>query len=231
MTDSKITQLTEDTSPLTTYLFVMVQNPGTTPATVKVVASNVAAAILAYTNSLTEKSAFTLSDELVIYDVANSVAKKVTLSNFLLDEDNMSSDSATKGATQQSIKAYSDSATQTMTNKRITKRSVTVTVAATPTINTDNGDIFRIGVTGDLLDLAITSMTTNLSGAPTHGQMIAIEFLDDGTGRAITWGASFRSTDIGTLPTTTTASKLLRVLLMYDSADSIWECVGVSEEA
>lgn len=38
----------------------------------------------------------------------------------VLDEDNMASNSDTQLATQQSIKAYSDSATQTMTNKTLT---------------------------------------------------------------------------------------------------------------
>ena len=109
-------------------------------------------------------------------------------------------------------------------------RVVTVTVAATPAINVDNGDVFRVGVTGDLLDLAVTSMTTNLTGTPRHGQKIIVEFLDDGTARAITWGASFRSTNVGTLPTTTVLSKLLRAGFMWDSVDSKWDCVAVASE-
>lgn len=121
--------------------------------------------------------------------------------------------------------------TETLTNKRVTKRSVTVTISATPAINTDNGDVFRIGVSPNFLNAAITSMTTNLSGTPTHGQMMCVEFLDDGTPRAITWGASFRSTDSGTLLATTVANKLSRVLLQRDSADSKWDCVGVTTEA
>ena len=121
--------------------------------------------------------------------------------------------------------------TQTLTNKRITKRSVTVTVAAEPAINTDNGDVFRIGTSGDLIDLAITSLTTNLSGTPTHGQMICLEFLDDGTARAISHGASFRAGTNFALLTTTVLSKLSRELFQWDSADSKWDCVGVWTEA
>lgn len=49
--------------------------------------------------------------------------------------------------------------TDTLTNKRVTKRVVVTTQSATPSINTDNGDIFQI--TG--LAQAITSMTTNLT--------------------------------------------------------------------
>lgn len=116
---------------------------------------------------------------------------------------------------------------ETLTNKRITPRVTDEASSATPTINTDNSDVHRITA----LATAITSMTTNLSGTETHGQKLIVEILDNGTSRAITHGASFRSTDIGTLPTATTISKLLRVGYMYDTADSIWECVAVSNEA
>ena len=114
--------------------------------------------------------------------------------------------------------------TQTLTNKRIQKRPVTVTQHATPTINTDNGDIFNI--TG--LAQAITSMTTNLSGTPVDGEMILIQITDNGTARAIAWGASFASTVEASLPVTTVLGKRLRTYLMYNSATSDWECQGTT---
>lgn len=64
---------------------------------------------------------------------------------------------AVEGVTIPSI-----SSTDTLTNKRITKRLVSTTQSATPAINTNNGDIFTI--TG--LAQAITSFTTNLTGTP-----------------------------------------------------------------
>jgi hypothetical protein len=73
--------------------------------------------------------------------------------------------------------------TETLTNKRITKRVVSTTQSATPSINTDNGDIFEI--VG--LAQAITSMTTNLTGTPVEGQMFQVIIKDNGTARAITW--------------------------------------------
>lgn len=118
--------------------------------------------------------------------------------------------------------------TQTLTNKRAQKRKVVVTVSATPTINTDNGDIFRIGVTGALLTLAITSMTTNLSGTPVDGEMILVIFLDNGTARAITWGASFADGGLIALPLTTVISTELSVLLQWSSEASKWLCKGVA---
>lgn len=67
------------------------------------------------------------------------------------------------------------SSTNTLTNKRVTKRLVTTTQSATPTINTDNGDIFKI--TG--LAQAITSFTTNLSGTPVEGDLMMIQITDN----------------------------------------------------
>jgi hypothetical protein len=144
----------------------------------------------------------------------------------------MVSDSATKVPTQQSVKAYVDTnaitttSTATLTNKRITKRVTTITSSATPTVNTDNCDVVTITALGE----AVTSMTSGLSGTPTNFQTLIYRILDDGTGRAITWGASFSAKGVD-LPTTTTASKLLTVGFIYNTVTSDWECVASSEEA
>jgi hypothetical protein len=114
---------------------------------------------------------------------------------------------------------------QTLTNKRITNRVTTIVSSATPTINTDNCDAVDITV----LATDITSMTTNLTGTPTNFQKLIIRIKDNGTARAITWGASFAS--IGaTLPTTTVLGKLVTIGLIYNTTTSLWECVAVSQE-
>lgn len=118
------------------------------------------------------------------------------------------------------------SSTHTLTNKRVTPRVGTTTSSATPTINTDNVDAFSITA----LATNITSMTTNLSGTPTDFQKLLIRILDNGSARTIAWGASFASKG-ATLPTTTTANKLLTVGLIYNSVTALWECVAVAEEA
>ncbi len=112
------------------------------------------------------------------------------------------------------------SSTNTLTNKRITRRVTTTNApGATPTTNTDNVDVMNF--TG--LNAAITSMTTNLSGTPVDGDLIMFRFTDDGTARAITWGASFAATTIA-LPTTTVISTMLRVGFQYSG--STWKCIA-----
>ena len=116
--------------------------------------------------------------------------------------------------------------TQTFTNKRITQRVLAITSSATPTINTDNYD----AVTITALAEAITSFTTNLSGTPTNFQKLIIRIKDNGTARAITWGASFEAKGVA-LPTTTVKSKVLTVGFIYDTVTSKWGCVASCVEA
>lgn len=121
-------------------------------------------------------------------------------------------------------KAVSKTGTETLTNKRITKRAGSTASSATPTINTDNVDVYRLTAQA----AAITSFTTNLSGSPNHDDSLIIEITDDGTARAITWGASFESSGNVTLPSTTVVSTLLRVHFLYNAATSKWTCVGIA---
>ena len=117
------------------------------------------------------------------------------------------------------------SSTSTLTNKRITARVSTEASSATPTSNTDNVDMHSI--TAQAVD--ITSMTTNLSGTPTNWQKMIYRIKDDGTGRAITWGASFQDAGVA-LPATTVANKLLTVGFHYDTVVSKWWCVASVSE-
>lgn len=112
--------------------------------------------------------------------------------------------------------------TDTLTNKRVTPRVSTTTSSATPTINTDNVDMY--GLTAQAVD--ITSFTTNLSGTPTDGQKLWI-YIVGTAARAITWGASFESSTV-TLPTTTVTTNRLDVGFVWNSATSKWRCVAVA---
>lgn len=112
------------------------------------------------------------------------------------------------------------SSTNTLTNKRITKRVGTTTSSATPTINTDNVDYYSL--TAQTAD--ITSFTTNLSGTPTDAQTLWISITGTAA-RAITWGASFESSTV-TLPTTTVSTDRLDVGFVWNAATSKWRCVA-----
>jgi hypothetical protein len=114
-------------------------------------------------------------------------------------------------------------ATQTLTNKWAKPRIGTTASSATPSINTDTVDQYNITA----LAAAITSMTTNLTGTPVDGQQLLIRFLDNGTARAITWGASFTSSGVATLLATTVINKTHMVGLIYDSNKALWVCMAV----
>lgn len=105
-------------------------------------------------------------------------------------------------------------------------RVTTIASSATPTINTDNCNC----VTITALAADITSMTTNLSGTPVNFQKLMIRIKDNGTARAITWGAKFEAVGVA-LPTTTVISKRLTVGFIYDTVTAKWGCVASVQEA
>lgn len=114
--------------------------------------------------------------------------------------------------------------TATLTNKRWTARVGSTTSSATPTINTDNFDIYKI--TAQTVD--ITSFTTNLTGTPVDGDVLEIQITGTAT-RNITWGSSFVSSTV-TLPTATVSTATLTVVFQYYTTSSYgnnkWVCAS-----
>lgn len=116
----------------------------------------------------------------------------------------------------------SPSSTVTLTNKRITKRVLSITLnTATPTIDTDSYDVIHI----TSQSTNITSFTTNLSGTPVDGDKLLISITDTGTPITITWGASFEN-GADTLPTGTVASTRLDIGLFWNTDTSKWRCMA-----
>lgn len=114
------------------------------------------------------------------------------------------------------------SATNTLTNKRITKRVLALSAgSATPAINTDSYDVVHITAQS----AAITSFTTNLTGTPVDGDTLRISITDNGTARALTWGTSFEASTVA-LPTTTVISTRLDVGFFWNTETSKWRCVA-----
>jgi hypothetical protein len=119
--------------------------------------------------------------------------------------------------------------TQTLTNKRVTPRAVSITGAAGGTITPtgDTADQYNITALGAAATFAIPS------GTPTDGQKLSIRIEDNGTGRALTWTTSAGGYRVigTTLPTTTTATKTIYVGCVYNSNDSFWDVVAVATQA
>lgn len=122
--------------------------------------------------------------------------------------------------------ASKNSATATLTNKRVTKRVVSTTSTATLTIDSDSYDMAVLTAQAAALSIA------NPTGTPTDGQQLLIRVNDNGTARAITWsGNQWRAIGV-TLPTTTVISKTLYVGAIWNnSADSKWDVIAVAQEA
>lgn len=118
------------------------------------------------------------------------------------------------------------SSTNTLTNKRITQRVTTFVSDPAPAVNTDNCD----AVTITALAVAISTMSTNLTGTPTNFQKLVYRIKDNGAPRTINWGASFQAMGVA-LPTTTVISKVLTIGFIYDTVSAKWGCVASCVEA
>jgi hypothetical protein len=114
--------------------------------------------------------------------------------------------------------------TQTLENKRVTKRIGTTASSATPTPSADNHDQYNVTA------LAAAATFGAPTGTPTDGQRLIIRVKDNGTARTLAYNAIYRAIGV-TLPTTTTISKTIVLGCIYNSADSKWDVVAVAEEA
>lgn len=129
-----------------------------------------------------------------------------------LDEDDMASDSATKAASQQSIKTYVGKQT-----------SIASSATPAPTGDAKHNELY-------ITALAAAAAFANPSGSAVNGNKLIIRVKDDSTGRALTYGSEYRALGV-TLPTTTTSSKTLYMGFLYNSADTKWDLVASTEEA
>ncbi len=110
--------------------------------------------------------------------------------------------------------------TQTLTNKRITKRVSTTASSATPTPNADTDDVYTVTA------LAVGATFGVPTGTPTEGQHLLIRVKDNGTARSLAFNAIYRfSTDLAA-PTTTIISKTLYIGFIYNATDVRWDCVA-----
>jgi len=102
-------------------------------------------------------------------------------------------------------------------------RVQTVTSSATVTPVSTN-DIVTITAQAVGLTLA------NPTGTFVEGQALMIRIKDNGTARAITFGANYRAIGI-TLPSTTVISKTMYLGIIYNSTDGKWDVLGLNQQA
>lgn len=115
-------------------------------------------------------------------------------------------------------------ASQTLTNKRITPRNDSIVSSATILPLPDLFD--QVSVTALAVPATISGPA---SAGPTNGQKLILRIKDNGTARALTWSTvSGAYRVIGTvLPTSTVAGKVLYVGAIYNSQDNFWDVVSV----
>ena len=93
-------------------------------------------------------------------------------------------------------------------------RVMSILSSATPTINVATTDFFEVTA----LAVAITGFV--IAGTPLDGQTLNVRLLDNGTGRAVTWGTSFLASGAVALLTTTVAGKTHLNGFIYDANKS-----------
>lgn len=67
------------------------------------------------------------------------------------------------------------------------------------------------------------------SGTPANGNELLIRIKDNGTARALAWNPIYRGGTLIALPSTTTISKTMYVQFVYNSADSKWDLIGLTD--
>jgi hypothetical protein len=106
--------------------------------------------------------------------------------------------------------------------------SVTITGAAGGTITPTSGTTNQYTVTA----LGAAATFAIPSGTPIDGQKLTLRIKDNGTARGLTWTTSAGGYRVvgSVLPTTTVANKTIYVGCIYNSADSYWDVVAVTQE-
>jgi len=190
-------------------------------------------------SAITSKATPTTSDFLLIEDAADSNnKKKITIGDIPASTDataihnNVANEitAITEKTTVANIDEFiiEDSGAsfvkKSITRKNIVKpisNSIATATTLTPNIDENEQEI--------VTDLASALTIAAPTGTPSTGMKLVIRLTDNGTNRALTWNVIYRAIGV-TLPTTTTANKILYVGCIYDEAGSKWDAVAIKEE-
>ncbi len=191
-------------------------------------------------SAITAKATPTASDILLIEDAADSNnKKKITIGDLPATSDtnavHVNAANEITAITEKTTVANIDEfiiedSGASFVKKSIKRKAVidpiTITTAstATLTIDSDSADFSVITAQAEALTIAAPT------GTPVEGQKVIVRIKDDGSARAITFNAIFRAIGV-TLPTTTVASKITYLGLVYNSTDTKWDIVATKTEA
>lgn len=104
-------------------------------------------------------------------------------------------------------------------SQQATNGQVQAGPGATPSINSDANGFVVLSA----LAVAITGIT--VTGTPVNGQVLRIRFVDNGTNRAIAFGAQFEAAGVA-LPTTTATPQRTTTTFVYDSNTAKWGSIA-----
>jgi hypothetical protein len=113
--------------------------------------------------------------------------------------------------------------TETFTNKRINPR--TSTAASASTLTPDISSFDQYNLTALAAGLSIAAPT----GTPVDGNRLTIRILDNGTPQALSWDGAYFAIGIP-LPATTVANKMIYVGCIYNSTNTRWDVVAISNQ-
>ena len=190
-------------------------------------------------NGITAKATPTSSDLLIIEDAADSNnKKKITIADLPATSDaNAVHVNASNEITAITEKTSVDNQDEfiiedsdaSYVKKSITRKNIIKPISnsvETATTLTPNIDEYEQEIVTDLASALTIAAPT---GTPSTGMKLVIRLTDDGTARALTWKVIYRAIGV-TIPSTTTANKILYVGCVYDEAGSKWDVVAVKEE-
>ena len=190
-------------------------------------------------SAITSKATPTTSDFLLIEDAADSNnKKKITIGDIPASTDataihnNVANEitAITEKTTVANIDEFIiEDSGASFVKKSITRKNIVKPISnciATATTLTPNIDENEQEIVTDLASALTIAAPT---GTPSTGMKLVIRLTDNGTNRALTWNVIYRAIGV-TLPTTTTANKILYVGCIYDEAGSKWDAVAIKEE-
>ena len=191
-------------------------------------------------NGITAKGTPTSSDILLIEDAADSSnKKKITIADLPATSDanavHVNAANEITAITEKTTVANIDEFIIEDSGASFVKKSIKRKAIIDP-ISTSTASTATLTVDADSTDFAvITAQAEGLTigaptGTPVQGQKLIIRLKDDGSARAITFNAIFRALGV-TLPTTTVASKITYLGLVYNSTDTKWDVVATKTEA